>query len=122
MLLKEIIVYLQSYNTISMQVKDVRFRKELKLESGAVLPEVNIRYHYTGELNEERDNVVWICHALTANSDVEEWWPGMIGPGLLYDPAEYFIICANIIGSCYGSTGPASANPKTGTVYGKGFR
>jgi homoserine O-acetyltransferase len=58
--------------------------------------------------------VIWICHALTANSDVEAWWPGMVGEKYLFDPGKYFIVCANVLGSCYGTTGPASVNPGTG--------
>ena len=104
-----------------MKETKIQFAGDFPLESGAVLPGIEVAYHSTGQLNETRDNVVWICHALTANSDVEEWWPGMVGAGLLYDPDEYFIICANILGSCYGSTGPASIDPQTGEAYGKDF-
>jgi homoserine O-acetyltransferase len=60
---------------------------------------------------------VWICHALTANSDVENWWPGMIGKDAVFNPEKYFIVCANILGSCYGTTGPLSINPKTSESY-----
>lgn len=56
---------------------------------------------------------VWVCHALTANSNASEWWPGVIGENGIIKPAHYFIVCANILGSCYGSTGPASINPST---------
>lgn len=87
---------------------------EFALENGQVLPETDICYHTWGALNDSRDNVIWVCHAFTANSDAERWWPGMIGPGCLWDPAEYFIVCANILGSCYGTTGPLSVNPATG--------
>jgi homoserine O-acetyltransferase/O-succinyltransferase len=99
----------------------IAFEQDFHLESGDVLPGLEIQYHSTGKLNDTCDNVVWICHALTANSDVIAWWPGMIGPGLLYDPDEYFIICANILGSCYGTTGPESINPASGNPYGKEF-
>jgi homoserine O-acetyltransferase len=91
------------------------------LESGAQLPEVTIGYHTYGKLNTEKDNVVWICHAFTANSDAADWWPQMIGSGFPLDPDKYFIICANILGSCYGTTGPLSLNPKTGQPYYKNF-
>jgi homoserine O-acetyltransferase/O-succinyltransferase len=83
-------------------------------EGGAVFSELTIAYDTWGTLNEKRDNVIWVCHALTANSDVEAWWPGMVGNGLAFDTSEYFIICANILGSCYGTTGPLSVNPATG--------
>jgi homoserine O-acetyltransferase len=78
----------------------------LHLESGAILPQVRIAYHTYGTLNAARDNVVWACHALTANADVLGWWPGLFGPNCHFDPANYYIVCANIMGSCYGSTGP----------------
>jgi len=88
-----------------------------KLETGAVLPEISIAYNTYGTLNAEKSNVVWICHALTANSDVAEWWPGVVGAGHVIDPGNYFIICANILGSCYGTTGPLSINPAGGQSY-----
>ncbi|SHJ70518.1 homoserine O-acetyltransferase [Hymenobacter daecheongensis DSM 21074] len=78
----------------------------LPLEGGAVLPTVQVAYQTVGTLNAARDNVVWVCHALTANADVLGWWPGLFGPGCHFDPADWFIVCANILGSCYGSTGP----------------
>ncbi|UOQ72613.1 homoserine O-acetyltransferase family protein [Hymenobacter cellulosilyticus] len=78
----------------------------LVLESGATLAPVQIAYHTFGTLNEARDNVVWVCHALTANADVLSWWNGLFGPGCYFDPADWLIVCANILGSCYGSTGP----------------
>lgn len=81
----------------------------LPLESGATIPHVQIAYHTYGQLNAEGTNVVWVCHALTANSDVLAWWPGLFGPGCYYNTEEHFIVCANILGSCYGSTGPLSS-------------
>ncbi len=93
----------------------------LVLESGATLPNLTIAYHTFGELNEERDNVIWVFHALTANSDVSDWWSGLFGAGELFDPEKYFIVCANILGSCYGTTGPRSINPLTGNAYGMDF-
>lgn len=85
-----------------------------RLESGQVLSALQIAYHTYGTMNAEGSNVVWICHALTANSDVADWWSGLIGPGRTIDPAQHFIVCANIIGSCYGSSGPQTVNPATG--------
>lgn len=87
------------------------------LENGQALHDIQITYHTSGSLNRERNNVVWICHALTANSNVEEWWPNMVGDGLLFDTSKYFIICANVLGSCYGTTGPLTINPQTGDPY-----
>jgi len=82
-------------------------------ESGAILPELEIAYSTWGRLNDKKDNVIWVCHAYTANSDVESWWPGMLGDEMLFDTREYFVVCANILGSCYGTTGPVSINPQT---------
>ena len=87
---------------------------DLKLESGEILTGAHVAYQTWGQLNEERNNVVWVCHALTANADVLTWWPGLVGPGCYFDPAEWFIVCANVLGSCYGSTGPLDADPATG--------
>lgn len=87
------------------------------LESGEILPRLDIAYHTFGTLNEAKDNVVWVCHALTANSDVADWWPHTVEQGCFLDPDKWFVICANIIGSCYGSTGPLSENPTTGEPY-----
>lgn len=82
---------------------------------------MELGYTTYGELNEDKSNVVWICHALTANSDPMEWWPGLVGKDMLYDPAKHFIVCANMLGSCYGSTNPLSINPATDKPYGKDF-
>lgn len=87
------------------------------LESGVSLPDFRIAYHTYGRLNEKRDNVVWVCHALTANSDVADWWPHTVEKGCFLDPERWFVVCANIIGSPYGTTCPLSVNPETGKPY-----
>jgi homoserine O-acetyltransferase/O-succinyltransferase len=87
------------------------------LEAGGSLPAITIAYHSWGKLNEQKDNVIWVCHALTANSNVADWWKGMVGPGLAFDTDHYFVICANIVGSAYGTTGPMDINPVTGEPY-----
>jgi homoserine O-acetyltransferase len=89
----------------------------LLLECGETLHQWELAYHTYGRMNERGDNVVWICHALTANSDAAAWWPGLVGPGCLFDPAEHFIVCANMLGSCYGSTSALSVNPVSGEPY-----
>ncbi|MEJ7912247.1 MAG: homoserine O-acetyltransferase [Chitinophagaceae bacterium] len=94
-----------------------RYAHEVMLECGVVLPELTVAYHTYGKLNPESDNVIWICHALTANADVMQWWPGVVGQQAVFDTDKYFIVCANILGSCYGSTGPLSVNPLSGAPY-----
>lgn len=87
------------------------------LEQGAILPRLEITYVTYGKKNASGSNTVWVCHALTANADVADWWPGMVGEGFVIDPEKYFIVCANIIGSCYGSSGPLSIDPATNSPY-----
>jgi homoserine O-acetyltransferase/O-succinyltransferase len=91
-----------------------KYDHPFQLECGAVLPSLEIAYNTYGKLNKAKDNVIWVCHALTANSDVFEWWPGLFGEKDFFNPAEHFIVCANNLGSCYGTTGPLSINPYTG--------
>jgi homoserine O-acetyltransferase len=102
-------------------MKTLKFEDRFITETGAILPGLEIAYNTYGTLNKSADNVIWICHALTANSDVGAWWPGMVGEGLLFDPNRYFIVCANVLGSCYGTTGPASVNPGTGRPWLRDF-
>ena len=91
--------------------------KPFKTESGAIINNLTIAYDTYGKLNAAKDNVVWVCHALTSNSAVVDWWPGVVGENCIIDPNKYFIVCANIIGSCYGSTGPTSINSDKGEPY-----
>jgi len=98
-------------------MKYYHYERPFDLENGRSLPEITISYHTYGQLNEARNNVIWVCHALTANSDAAHWWPGVIGVGQVIDPERYFIVCANILGSCYGSTGPLSIDPRTGQPF-----
>lgn len=109
-------------NTVKMNTaKTYRCRKAFRLESGQQLSGFELAYHTWGTLNEERDNVIWICHALTGSADATQWWPGLIGPGKLFDTDRYFVICANVLGGCYGSTGPLSTDPETFTPYYHAF-
>ena len=87
-----------------------KIRDGFIFESGERLEELDIVYHHTGNKTPGRE-VIWICHALTANSNPEEWWDGLVGPGKLFDTLKYYIICANMIGSCYGSSGPSTLSP-----------
>lgn len=80
----------------------------LSLECGDVLENITIAYETYGQLNASRSNAVFVAHALTGSASANEWWKTLIGEGKALDPNEYFIISANCIGSCYGSTGPSS--------------
>ncbi|MCK4746960.1 MAG: homoserine O-acetyltransferase, partial [Bacteroidales bacterium] len=104
-----------------MKSQIFQYTDKFNLELGGSLPSLNVAFHAYGTLNEQADNVIWVCHALTANSEVAEWWPGILGEGKLMDPDKYFIVCANIVGSCYGSTGPLSTNPETGLPWYRSF-
>lgn len=88
-----------------------------QLESGVTLPGYHLAYTTHGKLNDTKDNVIWIFHALTANSDPAEWWDGLVGDGKLFDPSRYFIVCVNMPGSCYGSLGPLDKDPITNETY-----
>ncbi|EDQ85798.1 uncharacterized protein MONBRDRAFT_28812 [Monosiga brevicollis MX1] len=83
-----------------------------KLENGQVLEQVHVDYSTYGTLNAARDNVLVVCHALTGNANLHTWWGGLLGPARAFDTDRYFIVCANILGSCYGTTGPASPHPR----------
>lgn len=100
-----------------MELHYFDYKYSFPLESGETLPGFRLAYTTRGTLNAAGDNAVWICHALTGNADPGDWWSGMVGSGRFFDPARQFIICANVIGSCYGSTGPLSPNPATGDPY-----
>ncbi len=104
-----------------MPVPDLTTNRPFILESGPQLPNLRIHYRTFGTLNEAADNVIWICHALTANADPTEWWPGLTGEGKIFDPEHHYIVCANMLGSCYGSTGPCDEDPATGKPYRLNF-
>ena len=91
-----------------------RHNEPLVLESGEVIHGLEIAYDTFGTLNQAKDNVIWVCHALTANSDVADWWPHTVEQNKFLDPERYLIICANFLGSHYGTTSPLSVNPVTG--------
>ncbi|TXC82028.1 bifunctional aspartate kinase/homoserine dehydrogenase I [Luteibaculum oceani] len=83
-----------------------KYHSPFKLENGQQLDELKLAYHTYGKLNKDKSNVVWAFHALTANSDVLDWWKGLFGEDYLFNPQDYFIICVNSIGSPYGSSSP----------------
>ena len=98
-----------------MPVRYYKYDKPFALENGERLPELQIAYHTYGKF--KGNNAIWVCHALTANSDVADWWPRTVEQGRFLDPRRYYVVCANVIGSHYGSTGPLSLNPATGKPY-----
>src|SRR6185312_11420770 len=103
----------------------------LRLDSGAVLAPVTIAYETWGTLDDARENAILICHALTGDSHASDpahpddpragWWNPLIGSGRVFDTDRYFVICANVIGGCYGSSGPTSPHPVDGRPYGMRF-
>jgi homoserine O-acetyltransferase/O-succinyltransferase len=109
----------------------MRFAAPLELDSGASIGDYELVYETYGRLNAARDNAVLVCHALNAShhvAGVDEanpanvgWWDNMVGPGKPVDTDRFFVIGVNNLGSCFGSTGPMSTNPATGTPYGPDF-
>ncbi len=92
-----------------------------KLDSGGSLQPVKLHYAIYGKLSEKRDNAILVCHALSGSARVGDWWPQLFGAHGVFDLGRDCIICANIIGSCYGSTGPQTINPATGRPFGVNF-
>ncbi len=106
------------------------FGEGLELESGRKIAPLEIAYETYGTLNENRSNAVLICHALSGSAHAAfwhpddrkpGWWDAFIGPGKAIDTNKFFVVCSNVIGSCYGSSGPLSINPDTGKPYGLDF-
>ncbi len=89
---------------------------DFHLESGESIRDLELTYHSIGALNDARDNVIWVFHALTANSNVYDWWTGLFGENNVFDPEKHFIICVNTIGSPYGSTAPQDLHFPSFTV------
>lgn len=100
-----------------MNTQTYQHTEPFELESGKILKQLEIGFHTYGTLNKNKDNVVWVCHALTANSDVLDWWKGLFGDNDYFNPEEHFIVCANVLGSAYGTTSPLSTNSTTGQPY-----
>lgn len=86
-----------------------------------MLPSFEVEYTTYGTLSPKKDNVIWVCHALTADSRVADWWPHTVEEGRFLDPSKWFVVCANFLGSPYGTTSPVSINPATGRHYGADF-
>lgn len=97
------------------------YQQKFELEAGGSLPGFQLKYTTLGKFNDDKSNVVWICHALTGSPDFTDWWSGLFDEGRFFDPSQYFIICANVLGGCYGSTGHLSFNPATSKPYFHSF-
>lgn len=116
-----------SVGKVITQVTDVATPENpLKLQRGEILEQVAVAYETYGELNASGDNAALLCHALTGSAhaagllereSVPGWWDPLIGPGKPIDTTQYFVICSNVLGGCYGTTGPTSINPGTGQPY-----
>jgi len=106
---------------IIMNYYQYNYSQPFELECGKTLNNITIGYHTAGKLNKKKDNVIWVCHALTANSDVFDWWNGLFGESDLFNPNDHFIVCANVIGSNYGSTNPLSINSETNKSFFREF-
>ncbi len=92
-----------------------------EFEAGGKLSGLELVYHCSDREYREGEKVVWICHALTANSDPEDWWPQMVGSGKFIDPDKCFVVCVNMLCSPYGSSGPSSLDHSTGKPYMMSF-
>ena len=119
-------------NSIGLvQTQYLKLNKTLTLECTKSLKDIQIAYETYGTLNENKDNVILICHALTAdahaagyhseNDRKPGWWDSMIGPNKAFDTNKFFVICSNVLGGCKGTTGPSSINPDTNKPYGHDF-
>ncbi len=118
-----------SVGLVTTQIAE--FDTELQLESGRLLGPIALAYETYGTLSPARDNAIWVAHAwtgdahaagkLSADDRRSGWWDDMIGPGKVLDTDRFFVICSNVIGSCFGSTGPTSINPRTGKPYNLSF-
>jgi homoserine O-acetyltransferase len=106
---------------ISPKTHYYRLSVPYQLESGTILTCVEIAYRTWGTLNLNGDNAILVCHALTGSADADVWWEGLLGSNKALDTDRYFILCTNILGSCYGTTGATSINPETGIPYGGKF-
>jgi len=106
---------------MSGHIHNLKITSSFTTESGYTFPELDIRFKIWGKLNDDASNAVLICHALTGNVDADEWFPGLFGSDGILDVDKQFIICSNVLGGCYGTTGPRSRNPQTGKTYRADF-
>ena len=105
---------------ISEKTRWLALGQPFALESGATLPTVKIAYRTWGKLSPAADNAVIVCHALTGSADADSWWAPLFAPGEILDPERHFVVCSNVLGGCYGSSGPLTAAPD-GRLWGSRF-
>jgi len=112
------------------KIKSIEINKPLQLDSGQILSNFTIAYETFGKLNENKTNAILVFHALSGDQFVtgihsitnkEGWWATAVGPDLAIDTNKYFVICANVLGGCMGSSGPSTIDPKTNEIYGLKF-
>lgn len=106
---------------MNKNIQKTKLDQPFETESGFAFPETEIAWKSWGTLNEEKNNVILICHALTGHASADEWFQGLFVEGGPLDTSRFFVLCINSLGSCYGSTGPSSINPKTGKPYKSSF-
>jgi homoserine O-acetyltransferase len=106
---------------VSAETRTLALDGPFTLESGAILPDVVLAFRTWGRLNASGTNGVLVCHALTGSADVDAWWPDLLGPGRALDPDRDFIVCSNVLGGCYGTTGPPSPRPDGRRHWGRDF-
>ena len=100
-----------------MRRNKLTLQETFRFEAGGEIDNLEIVYHTSDREYSKNEKVVWICHALTANSDPEDWWPTLVGKGKLIDTGKYYVVCVNMLGSPYGTSGPSTIDPKTGRPY-----
>jgi homoserine O-acetyltransferase len=110
-----------SAGAVSLETRYLRLRRPFPLESGETLGEVTVAYRTWGRLDADGGNAVLVCHALTGSADVDEWWSPLLGRGRALDPDRDFVVCSNVLGGCYGTTGPTSPRPDGGRRWGGTF-
>jgi len=111
----------RNYYADLVQNQKVALVPSFTLESGRHLTSVPVAYKTWGKLNDNRDNVIVLCHALSGSSDAEDWWRPLMGPGKAFDYNRFFVVCCNMLGSPYGTASPLTINPETGRRYGPDF-
>lgn len=99
------------------EIQYFHYTEAFQLENLQQIAGLTLAYHTYGTLNAAKNNVIWVFHAFTANSDCLDWWQALFENNPTINPSEHFIVCVNMPGSCYGSTGPLSINPQTNTPY-----